>query len=65
MAGTTDFQHEWEEYLKQVESLSPIEQRIIAAVLGALVADAAGWYSVTFLPYSLFAYDCNVLITMY
>jgi len=46
MAGATDFQHEWKEYLKQVESLSPIEQRIIAAVLGALVADAAGWYSI-------------------
>lgn len=39
-----DFQHEWEEYLRQVESLTAVQQRIIAAVLGALVADAAGWY---------------------
>ena len=44
MADAVSFQHEWEEYLKQVESLTAVEQRIIAAVLGALVADAAGRY---------------------
>ena len=41
MAETASFQQEWEEYLKQVESLTAVEQRIIAAVLGSLVADAA------------------------
>ena len=44
MAEIGNFQHEWEEYLKQVENLTAVEQRIIAAVLGALVADAAGRY---------------------
>ena len=41
MAGTASFQQEWGEFLKQVEHLTPVEQRIIAAVLGSLVADAA------------------------
>jgi len=31
----------WPDYLKQVESLTAAQQRTIAAVLGALVADAA------------------------
>ena len=44
MAETANFQREWEEYLKQIDSLTAVQQRIIAAVLGALVADAAGWY---------------------
>ena len=44
MAETGKFQHEWEEYLRRVDSLTAVQQRIIAAILGALVADAAGWY---------------------
>ena len=44
MAGAAGIQNDWEDYLKQVDSLSAVKQRSIAAVLGALVADAAGWY---------------------
>jgi len=37
-------QNDWQEFLKQVDKLTAAKQRAIAAVIGALVADAACMY---------------------